>query len=151
MIVWSQQQRIISDLSLSFKLGKVTHTKISSETVTRDKIFLGENKFKTKSKADFTFVVLWTLLNSPANKITVMKKMQSYTPGDIKDLNKRKTELILYENYLHKPVFVNYLKLRNATSRIQKHNLKKYEMFFSFFPRIKEFLDNLDTPVIDKV
>jgi len=144
VIVWSQQQRIISDLSLSFRLGKITHTKISDDTVTRDKIFLNENKYKTKSKADFTFIVLWTLLTTAPNKIAVMNKLQSYTPEELMEISKRKTELILYENYLHKPVFKTYLELQ-PTSRIQSHKLKKYELFFSFFPKIKAFLDNLKT------
>ena len=168
MIVWSQQHRIISSLSLSFSKLEKIHAKTSNAILDRDKMFLRESKYQLYTEADFKFIVMWTVFTSNTSKIDTLKKLQQYSENDIKEINYYKEKLVLYKDtiekdfaivatkicspkvvldmYIKREISILYVywyfnqKEYNLT-RIKKRTVQRINFFMSYFPTIQDYLE----------
>lgn len=170
MITYSQQHKIISDLSLSFSKIKKTFTKPSEKILNRDKQFFNYKKYETFTLLNFKFLVLWTVFKNNSSKIDTMKIINNYTDDDIKNIQKEREKIILYKNTLNKDkkfmltkakttdvifsmyiqnnislLYMYHFNKNNKTklSRIQTKQLNRIIFFISFFPKIEEYLKDI--------
>ncbi len=173
MIRYSQQHRIISNLSLSFQNEQKTYTKISEKILKRDKIFYNPEKYETYTENNFQFITLWTTFKNNLGKIKILGIMNEYTKDDIKIIMRQKEKLLLYKNtfendlvfmkqydkrdsvvldmYLKNKISYMYIyvyfKDRENLGRINSKKIKRIRYFLSYFPAIKSYLDEQSTRV----
>lgn len=169
MIQFSQQHRIVNNISLSFKNNTKSHAKISEKTLSRDIIFLKPSKYETYTESNFKFITLWTVFKNNTGKIDTLKLMNAYNSDDIKYLMKEKEKILLYKNTfqadsdlmkakVQSPAIVLklynkgnisalytywYFQQNEPLGRIQTKQVERVNLFMSFFPGIQEYLDTL--------
>lgn len=169
MLQFSQQHRIINDISLSFQKNEKIHTKISEKILERDIQFLKPKKYESYTEPNFKFIILWTVFKNLSSKIDTLKIVNSYDKEQIKEIMKEKEKIILYKNTFKQDkitmstkliskdlVFEMYNKNQISVlyvywyfyhnteelSRIQKKLIQKINFFMSFFPSICKELEN---------
>jgi hypothetical protein len=128
------------------------------------------SKFESWTNADFKFIVLWTLLNKRFSSVSTVLKHLSETPQ--KELRKHlyhKEDLLVYQNVFKKDqetvkgLILNidlviqlykkgkisflfayhYLHNKPIEGRIKQSLFKRLKMFVSYFPKIKEYLEEV--------
>ena len=166
MLLWSKQWKIVNDCSISFMKNEKTHTKISEKILQRDKIFLNPEKYSNYTEQDFKFIVIWTCLMNPTNKIGILKILQNYTKDELKSIQNEKTKIIYYNNTLNKDKNVlneyrmnfllakelfktgkisiiglwYYIHDKSPEGRIQSKFYDKIRYFISYFKKIDQFI-----------
>ena len=167
MLQFSYQHRIVSDLSLTFQKNTKVHTKISEKTQLRDRVFLKPTKYEAYTEMNFKFIVLWTVFKNKSSKIDTLKIINSYDKDQIKEIMKRKEDIVLYKNTLNKDeifmsvkckskenvlnfynkdeisllyVFKYFSKNTQELTRIEKKTIENINLFMSFFPKIEQEL-----------
>ena len=169
MLLWSQQWKIVNDISLSFQKNNKIYTKISEKSLQRDKIFLNPDKYSNTTKNDFKFITLWSCLQKDTNKIGILKLLQSYTKEDLKYINKQKNRMIYYNNTLKndintmKPLILNekiiqklynqdvisfigawwYLQDSKIEGRLLTNFVNKLNNFMNYFDKVKDEISNI--------
>ena len=168
MLRFSQQHKIINDLSLSFQQNKKIHTKISEKILTRDVQFLNPKKYETYTEGNFKFLSLWTVFRNNTGKIDTLRLVNSYDSDEIKDIMKEKQKIILYKNTIRDDftfmksktkstkivlnlyqtgkisclyVYWFFKQIKTDLSRIQTKQIQKIDFFMSFFPSIQNELN----------
>jgi len=99
MLVWSEQWKLVNDISLSFQKKEKVFIKVN-KSMERDKLFLNPNKYSAFSKNDFKFFVLWTCFTYNTNSIGTFKKLNSYNKENINYINQQKDKMVYYCNSL---------------------------------------------------
>ena len=166
MLLWSQQQRIVNDLAISFQNLKNTHTKILNSVIDKDKTFLNPKKYETSTKSNFKFMVLWTIFKMSTPKTETLKLIASYEKEDTKRVTEAKEKIMLYQNtFKNDQIFMSskiatpkgvlgmykkdqisvlyvfwYFRTDVALSRIQEREVKRINFFMEYFPSIREYL-----------
>ncbi len=169
MLLWSNQWKIVNDISLSFQKNKKIHTKISGGTLERDRIFLNPDKYSSYTESDFKFLVLWTCLTISNSKIDTLKSLQRYDIQNKKDINTQKSKIIYHMNTLNEDIqtmntyimtpslaqklyntkeisFIGawwYLRDITPKGRIQTKFKQRLDYFMSYFDKVKENLNTV--------
>lgn len=176
MLLWSNQWKIVNDISLSFQKNKRVYTKISPGNLERDRIFLNPNKYSAYTESDFRFLVLYTCLTKTNSKIDTLKTLQNYNFQEKNTKNnfiQEKNKIIYHQNtlkediqimntYIMTPKLVQelynqgkisyigawwYLKDKIPDGRIQEKFKNRLEYFMSYFEKVKENLNNIEGKV----
>lgn len=170
MLLWSNQWKIVNDISLSFQSNKKVHTKISGRILERDRMFLNPDKYSTYTESDFKFLVLYTCLTKSNSKIDTLKSLQIYDTKDKKNINLQKNKMIYHHNTLKEDIqimntyvmtpevarqlyekgeisFIGvwwYLKDKEVQGRIQTKFKQRLDYFMSYFDKVKENLNKTE-------
>jgi hypothetical protein len=170
MLRWSIQHKIVSDFSLSFSQHEKLYTAVSQKILERDKMFLKPKKYESYSEADFKFIVLYTLLHFCTNKIDTLKILNKLQPEELEQIRKFKEKIIMFQNTLEQDLSVSRTKINTPSSvykmykqgtysllyfyvyykqldlqnagRLQRRAFERVSFFLSYFPKIKQFLDD---------
>ncbi len=168
MLLWSQQQRIVNDLAISFQNLKKTHTKITHSVIDKDKVFLNPKKFETQTTTNFKFMVLWTIFKRSSPKVETLKTLANYEKEEIKELMREKEKIQLYQNTfdedrvtmsskmatsvsvlgMYKKGLISVLyvwwyfnKSPDNLSRLQQRTVDRVNFFMEYFPSIQLYLN----------
>ena len=170
MLLWSNQWKIVNDISLSFQKNKNTYTKISARNLEGDRVFLNPDKYSSYTESDFKFFVLWTCLTSSNSKIDTLKTLQSYNIENKKEINKQKNKMIYHMNTLKEDTYIMntyimtpeiaqqlynkgdisfigawwYLRDKSPNGRVQLKFKNRLDYFMSYFTKVKE---NIETEI----
>jgi len=134
----------------------------------RDQVFYKPKKYLSWRETDFKFLVLWSVFKGNTNKIDTLKKLASLDQDDIKDLNRQKQKIVLYQNtletdktvtnaYALTPDLVLKMYKQNKISclfvvwyfnkhgteglgRINRRTVQRCNFFLSYFPAVSDYL-----------
>jgi len=166
MITWSDQHKIVSNITTSFGALKINKNYSTAKDLLKDQIFLRSSKYETTPKSDFVFIVLWLVFSRNLNKIETFQTLQALPVEEKNYILAQKTQFITYLNvfnkdqitvktqnkneiyslYIKKEIslfyFYYFFRRNPPTKRIPLNKFKKINLLLDFFPVIKEYLDS---------
>jgi hypothetical protein len=146
----------------SFKNHKQTQMPITDSELKRYKCVYNYQKFETKQETDFKVLVLWILFkNRFSSLISVLKYLNTSSDKppfdtligykDVFQKEKEKTQMFnkkidiiisLYKQSEISFLFLyHFMYNHGVQGRIQNRLFKDLELFLSYFPKVKKYLE----------
>ncbi len=169
MLRYSEQYRIIKNVSLSFKNNRITYTKIIDNEL--KECNLNSERFETWTRADFQLLILFLIYKNNFSIRNCVNYLNSETLDNLKKYV-QKDDILVYQNTLKNDIqkiklfnqeinviqalyskgeisfmgwywflFKNKNKIK---SRIIENEFKRLSLLLSFFDVIKKYIENTE-------
>ena len=172
-MVYSEQYRMVNNLVLSFDKKEKTFGKVSNKQLDQGLMFYSPEKYKTTTDEDFKFMAMWTIFTRSTNTIDTLKLMKTFDNDQLREIQAYKDELFYYQLTLKKdidylrtqmvnPMTIAKMLLDGSVSiigyywfmfkakeadldlgRIHKRTFERVELFLSFYPDIKSYIEKM--------